>query len=74
MIRLRLLFLITIIFCINIVFSEGKETRKLQIGVKKRAENCPTKSKKGDLLHVQYKVNKIQFRKNIKQLLKDAIK
>ncbi|XP_075401646.1 peptidyl-prolyl cis-trans isomerase FKBP2 isoform X1 [Tenrec ecaudatus] len=32
--------------------AEGK--RKLQIGVKKRAEHCPIKSRKGDVLHMHY--------------------
>ena len=31
-------------------------TRKLQIGVKKRAENCQHKSRSGDLLHIHYRV------------------
>lgn len=32
---------------------------KLQIGVKKRVENCPVKTKKGDFLHMHYKVYSI---------------
>lgn len=32
--------------------SEGK--RKLQIGVKKRVDHCPIKSRKGDVLHMHY--------------------
>uniref|UniRef100_A0A2K5C699 peptidylprolyl isomerase n=1 Tax=Aotus nancymaae TaxID=37293 RepID=A0A2K5C699_AOTNA len=28
--------------------------RKLQIGVKKRVDHCPTKSRKGDVLHMHY--------------------
>ncbi|KAM4617378.1 peptidyl-prolyl cis-trans isomerase FKBP2 [Discoglossus pictus] len=32
--------------------SEGR--KKLQIGVKKRVENCPVKSRKGDTLHMHY--------------------
>lgn len=34
--------------------SEGK--RKLQIGVKKRVDHCPIKSRKGDVLHMHYTV------------------
>lgn len=30
--------------------------KKLQIGIKKRIENCSRKSKRGDLLHIHYKV------------------
>ncbi|MBN3309422.1 FKBP2 isomerase, partial [Amia calva] len=32
--------------------SEGK--KKLQIGIKKRVDNCPVKSRKGDVLHMHY--------------------
>nr|XP_033812012.1 peptidyl-prolyl cis-trans isomerase FKBP2 isoform X2 [Geotrypetes seraphini] len=32
--------------------NEGK--KRLQIGVKKRVDNCPIKSKKGDILHMHY--------------------
>lgn len=34
--------------------AEGK--RKLQIGVKKRVDHCPIKSRKGDVLHMHYTV------------------
>ncbi|GAB6022439.1 FK506-binding protein 2A [Chamberlinius hualienensis] len=37
---------------------EAKSTttkpKKLQIGIKKRVENCPVKAKKGDYLHIHY--------------------
>lgn len=33
------------------------EAQKLQIGVKKRVENCTQKAKKGDLVHIHYTVN-----------------
>ena len=36
--------------------SEG-EARKLQIGVKKRPEECPIKSKPGDKVQMHYKVS-----------------
>ncbi|KAK9695260.1 Arrestin (or S-antigen), C-terminal domain [Popillia japonica] len=35
--------------------SENKDSKRLQIGIKKRPKNCSDKSKKGDLLHVHYK-------------------
>lgn len=35
--------------------SEG-EAKKLQIGVKKRPEECPIKTKPGDRVHMHYKV------------------
>jgi hypothetical protein len=31
--------------------------KKLQIGVKKRVDNCHVKSKKGDFLHMHYTVS-----------------
>uniref|UniRef100_A0A914UJ12 peptidylprolyl isomerase n=1 Tax=Plectus sambesii TaxID=2011161 RepID=A0A914UJ12_9BILA len=34
--------------------TDKKKITKLQIGVKKRAEHCDTKSKKGDVLHMHY--------------------
>jgi peptidylprolyl isomerase/FK506-binding protein 2 len=34
----------------------AKAKKKLQIGVKKRVDNCQVKSKKGDFLHMHYKV------------------
>ena len=33
---------------------EEKKVTKLQIGVKKRVENCEVKSRKGDTLHMHY--------------------
>ncbi|XP_063001647.1 peptidyl-prolyl cis-trans isomerase FKBP2 [Elgaria multicarinata webbii] len=38
--------------CSPALSTEGK--RKLQIGVKKRVDNCPIKSRKGDVLHMHY--------------------
>ncbi|XP_044304744.1 peptidyl-prolyl cis-trans isomerase FKBP2 [Varanus komodoensis] len=38
--------------CSPVLSTEGK--RKLQIGVKKRVDNCPIKSRKGDVLHMHY--------------------
>ncbi|XP_074595735.1 peptidyl-prolyl cis-trans isomerase FKBP2-like isoform X2 [Brevipalpus obovatus] len=35
--------------------SKKSPPKKLQIGVRKRVENCDTKAKKGDLLHIHYK-------------------
>lgn len=35
--------------------TEGKQ--KLQIGVKKRVDNCSVKSRKGDVLHMHYTVS-----------------
>ncbi|CAG2102672.1 unnamed protein product [Medioppia subpectinata] len=35
--------------------SVDKKVKKLQIGVKKRADNCDRKSSKGDILHIHYR-------------------
>ena len=37
--------------------SKAKPGRKLQIGIKKRPETCDRKSKKGDSLHIHYRVS-----------------
>lgn len=34
----------------------NSKIKKLQIGIKKRIEGCEVKSKKGDVLHMHYKV------------------
>ncbi|KAG5851938.1 hypothetical protein ANANG_G00057150 [Anguilla anguilla] len=33
---------------------QGGDKKKLQIGIKKRVDNCPIKSRKGDVLHMHY--------------------
>lgn len=33
------------------------DAQKLQIGIKKRIENCSYKTGKGDLVHIHYTVN-----------------
>lgn len=37
--------------------TDDKKKKKLQIGVKKRVENCGMKSRKGDTLHMHYTVH-----------------
>jgi hypothetical protein len=54
------LFLILSNFDLSIADNDDKNTnvkKKLQIGVKKRVDNCQVKSKKGDFLHMHYKVS-----------------
>lgn len=41
--------------CSPVWATEGKQ--KLQIGVKKRVDNCAVKSRKGDVLHMHYTVS-----------------
>ncbi len=36
---------------------EKKKVTKLQIGIKKRAENCKVKSRRGDALKMHYRVS-----------------
>lgn len=54
--------LIIFIFILHISISTcqsnvGDSKKKLQIGIKKRIENCIKKSVKGDLLHMHYSVS-----------------
>lgn len=43
------------VICIVVVFAaDEKSEPKLQIGVRKRVENCERKSRRGDLLHMHY--------------------
>lgn len=44
------------VVCDGANFTNNTKPRMLQIGIKKRIENCTVKSKKGDLLHLHYKV------------------
>ena len=41
----------------HVLAADKKNTKKLQIGVKKRVENCATRSKSGDTLHMHYTVS-----------------
>lgn len=57
---MRLSWILTILsICLSALAAatgaEGK--RKLQIGVKKRVDHCPIKSRKGDVLHMHYTVS-----------------
>lgn len=51
------LILIFIVVSLNAEAKEKAPVTKLQIGVKKRPDNCDKKSKKGDTLHVHYTVS-----------------
>ncbi|UYV84925.1 FKBP2 [Cordylochernes scorpioides] len=39
---------------------EAGKIKKLQIGIKKRIQNCNKKSKNGDLLHMHYKMIRLK--------------
>ncbi|KAF3835410.1 hypothetical protein F7725_027968 [Dissostichus mawsoni] len=51
--RLLLFFAVTMLSLIPAAMS-GAEKKKLQIGIKKRVDNCPIKSRKGDVLNMHY--------------------
>ncbi|XP_020604238.1 peptidyl-prolyl cis-trans isomerase FKBP2-like [Orbicella faveolata] len=56
---MRLLCGILVVFTILILSNQAlaadkKDTKKLQIGVKKRVADCQTRSKSGDTLHMHY--------------------
>lgn len=46
-------FLLASFLCI-LPLSEGERTSKLQIGVKRRVDDCRRRTKKGDTLHIHY--------------------
>ncbi|CAI9167115.1 peptidyl-prolyl cis-trans isomerase FKBP2 isoform X1 [Muntiacus reevesi] len=55
--EMRLSWVLTVLsICLSaLVTATGAEgKRKLQIGVKKRVDHCPIKSRKGDVLHMHY--------------------
>ncbi|XP_028040119.1 peptidyl-prolyl cis-trans isomerase FKBP2 [Bombyx mandarina] len=49
-----LLFVLILMFMFKLVVIESTVSKKLQIGIKKRPEDCSMKSRKGDLLHMHY--------------------
>ena len=67
-VTLCVLLLVFSNFDLSIADNDDKNTnvkKKLQIGVKKRVDNCQVKSKKGDFLHMHYKVNANQHSSSI---------
>lgn len=48
----KILTILSILFA----FSAIIDAQKLQIGIKKRVENCTYKTRKGDLVHIHYTV------------------
>ncbi|KAK6305463.1 peptidyl-prolyl cis-trans isomerase FKBP2-like [Coregonus clupeaformis] len=50
--RLCLLFVVTLVSLAPAV--RGSDKKKLQIGIKKRVDNCSIKSRKGDVLNMHY--------------------
>lgn len=53
--KLCLLVVVTLMSLLTEVVL-GADKKKLQIGIKKRVENCPIKSRKGDVLNMHYTV------------------
>uniref|UniRef100_A0A8C2K9D8 peptidylprolyl isomerase n=1 Tax=Cyprinus carpio TaxID=7962 RepID=A0A8C2K9D8_CYPCA len=51
--RLNLVLAVTLM-SIPMALVQGSEKKKLQIGIKKRVDNCPIKSRKGDVLNMHY--------------------
>nr|XP_022914022.1 peptidyl-prolyl cis-trans isomerase FKBP2-like isoform X2 [Onthophagus taurus] len=54
--RLKYFVLILFVVILSNCASCEKDKKRLQIGIKHRPKTCNEKSKKGDLLHVHYKV------------------
>ncbi|XP_060890408.1 peptidyl-prolyl cis-trans isomerase FKBP2 [Labrus mixtus] len=49
-----LVILVVTVLSLSSVTGSGAEKKKLQIGIKKRVDNCPIKSRKGDVLNMHY--------------------
>lgn len=45
------------ILSVVIALGFAVDAQKLQIGIKKRVENCTYKTRKGDLVHIHYTVS-----------------
>jgi len=59
MFRIAILLLLLVCFLQQAALgatSDSRKVTKLQIGIKKRVENCEHKSAKGDILHIHYRV------------------
>lgn len=55
---MRLFFLVAVtLVSLTPEVVRGGEKKKLQIGIKKRVDNCPIKSRKGDVLNMHYTVS-----------------
>ncbi|XP_004852585.1 peptidyl-prolyl cis-trans isomerase FKBP2 isoform X3 [Heterocephalus glaber] len=53
--NMRLSWVLTVLsICLSATATGSEGKRKLQIGVKKRVDHCPIKSRKGDVLHMHY--------------------
>lgn len=53
------LLLAVTLMAIPMALVQGAEKKKLQIGIKKRVDNCSIKSRKGDVLNMHYTVSVI---------------
>lgn len=52
---------VVVVLAVSCAAEEEKKkekVKKLQIGVKKRVDNCTLKSRRGDLLHMHYAVSR----------------
>lgn len=57
LLEMSLKFQLVLFAClVLVVLAKDSKPKKLQIGIKKRVENCTIKSKRGDLLHMHYTV------------------
>ena len=56
--EIYLVLFVAIFSCTNAEDEKKKDkAKKLQIGVKKRVDNCLVRSRRGDLLHMHYTVS-----------------
>ena len=55
--RVALVTLVACFVALTHFYGVQCEKKKLQIGVKKKVENCSRRSRKGDVLHMHYTVS-----------------
>lgn len=60
--KILLFVLIFMSIISHVVVADSDTPKKLLIGVKKRPDDCPVKSRKGDMLHMHYTVGTLTFR------------
>lgn len=58
-----ILFLSIVFITVHCNNNNDKKVTKLQIGIKKRVDDCQRRASKGDILHIHYRVNLFVIRK-----------
>ena len=62
-VKMKLLGVFLVVLFVGVFMDQAEANKKkLQIGVKKKVENCDRRSKKGDTLHMHYTVSVFNLR------------